>query len=159
MKRTVLLTFAATALLASCQKKENPKHEKIKKAAWLVGTWENESPQGKLAETWNKTNDSTFNGHSYFVKGSDTLHLESITLSQRGDVMTYTPTVQGQNNNKPVEFRMTSATDKQMVFENPNHDFPKKIIYNQINPDSLVAEISGVQQGKASMEKYPMKKK
>jgi hypothetical protein len=53
---------------------------------------------------------------------------------------------------------MTIGTEKQMVFENPKHDYPQKITYNQIRKDSLIASISGVQLGKPSSEKYEMKK-
>ena len=45
------------------------------------------------------------------------------------------------------------------MFENPGHDFPKKISYTKITNDSLVAEISGQQQGKPASEKFAMKKK
>ena len=73
--------------------------------------------------------------------------------------VTYTPTVQGQNDNMPVTFTMTSKTDDAMTFENPEHDYPKKIVYRKVSADSLVAEISGVQQGKPSSERYPMRRK
>jgi hypothetical protein len=29
------------------------------------------------------------------------------------------------------------------VFENPAHDFPQRIIYRRLSPDSLVARIEG----------------
>jgi hypothetical protein len=45
-----------------------------------------------------------------------------------------------------------------LVFENPKHDYPKKITYTQITEDSLEAEISGILEGKASSEKFSMKK-
>jgi hypothetical protein len=139
--------------------KEKNKYDLIKKVAWLEGTWENVSEQGNLSETWQKVNDSTYAGRGFFIKDKDTLHNESIELRQKGDIVSYNPTVQGQNNNRPVEFRMTSGTDNQLTFENAMHDYPKKIIYHKISKDSMVAEISGIQQGKSSVEKYPMKKK
>jgi hypothetical protein len=73
-------------------------------------------------------------------------------------VLTYTATVEGQNDDKPVAFKLTTATEKQMVFENPKHDYPQKISYTQITPDSVVAKISGIQQGKPSSEQFSMKK-
>jgi hypothetical protein len=35
----------------------------------------------------------------------------------------------------------------------------QKIVYKKVNENSLVATISGIQQGKESSESYPMKKK
>lgn len=164
MKNTNCILFTmliAASVFVSCKKSEERKikYAEIGKASWLVGRWENETQGGILSESWEKVNDSTFEGKSYFIKDKDTLHSESVVLSETKGNVIYSPTVQGQNNGLPVAFRLTSATDKKMVFENPAHDYPQKIVYTQITKDSLVAEISGKQQGKASAEKYPMKKK
>jgi hypothetical protein len=161
MKNTLLIAGVAAGMLFSCKdsgKAETKKYAELAKAEWLIGRWENNSPNGNLSETWKKENDSVFTGASYFIKGKDTLHFETIALSQKGTELTYNPTVQGQNNDKPVAFKMTSATNKELVFENPAHDFPQKIVYNKITADSLVAQISGMQQGKPASENYPMKK-
>lgn len=156
MKKAAVLLVVFSALVC-CKKSE--KQNKINPANWLIGSWENNSEQGNLSESWKKQNDSTFIGQSYFIKGKDTLHHESIVLDQKGDDFFYTTTVKGQNNDQAIRFKMTSATAKQLVFENLKHDYPQKIVYNKITKDSLVAKISGIQQGKPSAESFPMKKK
>ena len=156
MKKAILL-LAITTCLLSCKKTE--KENKLQTTDWLIGTWENKSNEGDMVETWSKNNDSLYSGSSYFIKGKDTLHSESIQLTQKANVVLYTPTVKGQNNNQPISFQLTKQTSKQLVFENPKHDFPQKIVYQQITADSLVATISGIQQGKASSESFSMKKK
>lgn len=159
MNRTVILALALSAIFMACKDTAQSKERKIKKAEWLIGTWANESPYGNLSESWQKENDSVYRGQSFFIKGKDTIHSESIALAERNGEVFYSPTVQGQNGDKPVDFKMTAATDKQLVFENPAHDFPQKITYTKITNDSLVAEISGKQQGKPASEKFAMKKK
>ncbi len=160
MKNTAKIILISVLALASCKKGEEKKYAGIRKADWFVGTWENDTDGGTLSESWEKVNDSTYRGASYFIKNADdTLHLETVELIERKGEVTYNPTVQGQNDNKPVAFKMTSATDKQLVFENPAHDYPQKITYTKITADSIVAKISGIQQGKPSFENYPMKKK
>lgn len=154
-KTTLLLLLLA---IVSCKSSESNKFEKIKGANWILGNWESKSADGNLTETWKKVNDSTFHANSYFIKEKDTLHFESITLQQRGEELTYSAAVQGQNNDKPVAFKLTTATEKQMIFENLKHDYPQKISYTQISPDSLVAKISGIQQAKPSSEQFSMKK-
>ena len=154
-KITLILLLLA---IVSCKNSDSNKNEKIKSASWLLGNWENKSADGNLTENWKKVNDSTFQAQSYFIKEKDTLHFESITLQQRGENLTYTATVKGQNNDKPVAFNLTTSAEKQIVFENPKHDYPQKISYTQITPDSLVAKISGIQQGKPSSEQFSMKK-
>lgn len=145
--------------IVSCKNAESPEKDKIKAAGWLIGKWENVTPQGILTETWSKVNDSTFQGNSFFIKEKDTIHFETIKLQQKGEVLTYNATVIGQNNNEAVAFEMTNSTEKGLVFENPKHDYPQKISYTKGANNSLTAEISGIQLGKPSSEKYIMTKK
>lgn len=169
MKTSILLVFLTLVVFQiSCKRAENtpPSSEattetfaEIEKAEWLIGTWENNSKTGNLIEIWARENDSAFLGESYFIKGKDTLHSESILLEQKGSNLIYSPTVKGQNAGKSVPFWLTFSTEKQLIFENSSHDYPQKITYNQITDDSLVAEISGIQQDKPSSEKISMKKR
>jgi hypothetical protein len=154
-KTTLILLLLA---IASCKNSESNEKEKIKSANWLLGKWETKTAEGTLSESWKQLNDSTFQGESFFIKNKDTLHFESILLQQNGEELFYNATVKGQNENKAVTFKMTVGTEKQLVFENPKHDYPQKITYSQIKKDSLVASISGVQLGKPSSEKFGMKK-
>ena len=154
-KITLVLLLLA---IVSCKNSESNEKDKIKVARWLLGNWENKLADGKLSETWKKVNDSTFQAQSYFIKEKDTLHFETITLKQKGEELTYDAAVKGQNGDKPVTFKLTNLTEKQLVFENSKHDYPKKISYTQITEDSLVAEISGILAGKPSSEKFSMKK-
>jgi hypothetical protein len=151
-------------ILISCKKSDSGdsdsnEKDKVRTAHWLIGSWEFKSTEGILSESWKKVNDSTFQGQSYLIKAKDTVHFEMITLEQKGEELTYLTTILGQNDDKPISFILTEATEKQLVFENPTHDYPQKISYNHISKDSLVTEISGLQSGKPSSEKYLMKRR
>ncbi|CAM4133484.1 MULTISPECIES: DUF6265 family protein [Flavobacterium] len=154
-KITILIVFFA---LCSCKNNESENIEKDKMIVgnWLLGKWENKSVDGKLTEEWSKLNDSTYQATSYFIKMKDTLHHESITLQQNGEQLTYVAAVKGQNDDKPVTFNQLESTESKLVFENLKNDYPKKISYTQISKDSIAAEVSGIQQGKASSEKFIM---
>lgn len=151
--------IALIITFVSCQKKESVEKDKIKIADWLIGNWENTSPEGVLTENWQKLNDSTFSAASYFIKGKDTIHFESIILAQLGETLTYKATVKGQNDDKPVSFPSIAESDKQLVFENPKHDYPQKITYTKGANNTLTAEISGNLNGKPTSEKFVMTKK
>ena len=155
MKKAILI-LVTILLFASCQKSKEV--SKIVVADWLLGNWENKSPEGNLFESWKKVNDSLFIGESYFIKGKDTLHSEKIQMKQKDEALYYIATVKGQNNDKPATFIHNDTIEKQLVFENPKHDFPQKISYSQITKDSIVIQISGIQQGKPSSEHFSMKK-
>jgi hypothetical protein len=156
----VLICSANILMFISCQNKSEKKFDKLEKMNWLIGSWENEMAEGVLTETWTKVNDSTFSGTTFFIiNKKDTVHSETIILTQLNDELIYTPTVKGQNNDEAVDFELSSESENSFSFENPKHDYPQKIVYKKINKTSLVATISGIQQGKQSQESYPMKKK
>ncbi len=155
MKKTILF-FILISTLTSCTKSKQV--SKIVVADWLLGKWENNSVDGNLLEIWKKTNDSIYEGQSFFIKGKDTLHFEEIQMKQNGEVLFYIATVKGQNNDKPVTFKHNNTIKKELVFENAKHDFPKKIVYSQLTKDSILIEISGIQQGKPSSEEFSMKR-
>ncbi len=162
----ILILIAATTILScssSDKQKVNENHKityrEIEKASWLIGKWENKSSEGNASEIWEKKNDSTLAGISNFIIGEDTVSSETISLEQNSNKLFYIPTVKGQNNEQPVRFVLTSSTNNQLVFENPEHDFPQKITYTQIKNDYLLAEISGMINGKQNSRQFPMTRK
>ena len=155
MKKIIFFVLTILTFI-SCQKSKDV--SKIVVADWLIGKWQNNSAIGNLSETWTKVNDSIYEGESFFIKGKDTLHFEKIQMKQKGEDLFYIATIKGQNKDKAVTFKHNDTIKKQLVFENPKHDFPQKISYSQITKDSIIIQISGIQQGKASSERYSMKK-
>ena len=132
--------------------------DQIRKAEWLIGTWENKTPRGSIYETWEKVSDRTFSGKSYILKEKDTTVFETISLFEDQDSLFYIPTVENQNDGLPVRFTAKSISENQLVFENLKHDFPQIITYTRVNPDSLVAEISGINNGMERKLTFPMKR-
>ena len=155
MKKVSLILLLLLTIL-SCKK--GKKTNLLNEIDWLIGTWENNSDKGNLLEIWKKENDSVYSGQSFYIKAKDTLHFESIQLKQISDSLLYSSSVKGQDNDLALDFKLTSKTQNQFVFENPKNDYPKKIVYKLITKDSLVAIISGIQQGKTSSETFSMKK-
>ena len=171
MKQNItIIAVLIGSLVISC--KETPKktdasavpdtrmYSQLEKAEWFLGEWGNVTPEGELTERWKQENDSVYLGESYFVmNGKDTVFAETVRLEETGGKLKYIVTVPGQNNGQPVPFEMTSATENQLVFENSQHDFPSKIIYNKITADSIMAEISGMQKGKPASQQFALKKR
>ena len=155
MKKISLL--ASLLLVISC-KKDNLA-DKLNPAQWIVGNWEQKTDKGILTESWQRLNDSVFVGSCYFINESDTLHRETMLLEQRADSITYSANVTGQNNDKAVPFTFTTANTNSLVFENPTHDYPQKIVYQKNKSNDLVVTVSGMLRGKKSMETYTMSRK
>jgi hypothetical protein len=85
----VLITIFVSCKKMDTNDPDKNEKDKIKTARWLQGQWETKSEDGTLTETWKKINDSTYNGHSFFLKGKDTVHYETIVLQQIGEQLSY----------------------------------------------------------------------
>ena len=134
-------------------------YEELEKANWMLGEWEQKDSLGTLREIWERLDDSTFVGLSYYIQNEkDTIHNEQVELMQDGEHLIYTATIKGENNNSPIPFQMVTDEDSLLVFENPKHDFPKKIEYKLAKNNVLTAKISGKLNGKSSSQSYPMKR-
>lgn len=164
MKKTIFITTLLIFTTISCKKQSKleafnqKKISKIDTANWLLGDWENKTPQMDARELWSKKNDSTFFAKSFVTVKNDTVFYEEVNLEERNDSLFYIVSVKNQNNEKPVSFYLTSNKSNELVFENSKHDFPSKIIYKKINNDSIFAQISGTVNGKIQIEDFPMKR-
>lgn len=125
-----------------------PPPKDFSKLSWLLGTWK--VNQGTYYERWLELNDSTYFGRSFKIYNeADTFMMETIDLVIRQGEIYYIPTVKTQNGNKPVTFNMTSDSPDYFIFENPKHDFPKKITYTPIDKNTAQAII---EDGKRKVE-------
>ncbi|TNE82088.1 MAG: hypothetical protein EP332_01505 [Bacteroidetes bacterium] len=143
----------------SCSSEQEPKldYSELNRLSWLCGDWQATSEEGYSVEHWEKANDSTFLGLSMWIVDEDTSIEESLQLIQRNGVIYYIPTVPDQNEGAPVSFTLTGSQNSACVFENATHDFPQQISYSSIGQDSLVAEISGIRNGKLHSVQFRMR--
>jgi hypothetical protein len=124
----------------------------IEELDWIVGTWKRESRRGEIYESWKRLSDRTVEGDSWIVSSTDgTEHpLESLLLVEMAGELFYIPKV--AENEYPVPFRRTSMESGRVVFENPTHDFPQRIIYQRIGDDGLKVTIEGPVDGGESRQ-------
>lgn len=128
----------------------------VRRLQWLLGTWQQKKGNDITYESWRQIDDSTLYSKSFYIKGADTVILEVVSLEQRLGKLSYVVTTANQNNAQPVAFVCGSTTPEHLVFENPRHDFPTRITYVFKAPDSLIAEISGILNGKPVARQFPM---
>ena len=113
----------------------------FKKLFAVEGTWKMATKKGALCEEWKRIDKSYLQNKGYMVKGADTIINERVALTRNGEGIFYTSTVEEQNNKQSIAFKMTSASSNTFVFENKEHDFPKRIVYQLVSADSLHAFI------------------
>ncbi len=139
-KYNKILLIAVIGVCISGFKNYHSKNEEIFKQLFaLEGLWKTETRKGPLYERWVKTSNKTMHQKSYRVKDADTIRLESVLLQLEEEGIFYIPTVPDQNNSEPVRFKLSSAENNSFIFENPAHDYPKRVVYNIVSADSIYA--------------------
>lgn len=126
------------------------------KFSWLTGQWEGIQGNGIYHEEWSAAGENKLTGNAYFISKGELYNPEKLTIEKGDEGVFYIAEV--SHNSGPVSFRMSSANDNIFVFENPEHDFPKKIIYEKINENELTAVIEGDKNGKSKQVSFHLKK-
>jgi uncharacterized protein YciI len=112
---------------------------------FLAGTWKIENED--VYEHWDRLNESSMKGFSYIVKDGNISVSEYLDISKTDNEIIYTATVLNQNQGKAINFKL-DKTDNAYTFENPDHDFPKKIVYQKLNNKEVFVQVSdGKQKG------------
>ena len=139
MKKSIIILVAIFSLTSFIDLNNNK--NQFKKLYKLEGIWKMYTERGAICEEWKKMNKNHMQSRGYMIKGSDTIVNERVELTKTAEGIFYTSIVEEQNNKKPVAFKITKAENNLFVFENPQHDFPKRIVYHFINTDSLNAYV------------------
>jgi hypothetical protein len=111
-----------------------------------VGNWRDDNQDTVFIERWKLDADGHLEGYAESRSSDgDKIYLnEHLRLEQRGSEVIYVADV--SNREDLVEFRMVTCTAESIVFENPEHDFPKRIEYRFPGPDQLSAHITDMEE-------------
>lgn len=142
---TTLLLCSATCVTV-CAQTFSEKDFKILHG--LAGLWKMETKRGVLYEEWQLQNDHQLSGRSYKLNNTDTIVLERVKLFLKGNTIVFSPLVSNQNDGQEVPFTLVSNADKRYIFENKEHDFPQRVIYQLGSNNMLKARIEGTKNGK-----------
>jgi uncharacterized protein YciI len=119
---------------------------------FLQGTWKMENRE--IYERWDRLNEHAMKGFTYELKNKQMAISEYLDISGSENEITYTATVPGQNQGNSIRFKLIRS-DSLFIFENPVHDFPKKIVYKKLSDTEIFVQVSdGAEKGFA----YKMKK-
>ena len=124
--------------------------------AWFTGCWAYTSPRVVIEEHWTSPAGGSMLGMSRTLRrsptGDSTIAWEFIRLYARGIDLVYA----AQPHNQPAaEFVSEKVGDGEVIFSNPAHDFPQRIIYRRAGKDSLRARIEGTQNGRTRGSDFP----
>ncbi len=109
----------------------------------LSGRWESTTDRYHRFEEWSQEGENALRGKGFVLEGGDTTFIEFLRIREENGVLTYDARVGDKQDAESVSFRLASQTETELEFVNPKHDFPTRIVYQLVKPDSLHAFIEG----------------
>jgi hypothetical protein len=126
----------------------------ITSLAWLAGCWQAEKGEAGSGEHWLPPAGGTMLGVSRTVKNGKTVAFEFVQLRSNAEgKLVFIALPSGQ---KETTFVASAIGKDSVTFENPQHDFPQKVIYRLEAGDRLVARIEGMRGGTLRGVDFPM---
>jgi hypothetical protein len=132
----------STALLAQAparppQPPPQPPQD-VTQLAWFAGCWQIVRGEQVIDEQWMAPNGGVMLGMSRTVRGDRTTAMEFVTLRVVDGRIVYEANPSGQ---APTAFTARVVSTDRVVFENPTHDYPRRITYERRGPDAISAWI------------------
>jgi hypothetical protein len=116
----------------------------IKDVAWLQGCWEMRDGDRVVEERWMLPRAGTMLGVGRTTRGEKLLEHEFVVLSEREGRLAYEAHPSGQ---PTATFMSRPITGREVVFEDPTHDFPQRVGYKSTGPGQLLAWVEGASGG------------
>lgn len=127
----------------------------IDRLGWLSGCWTRALANGVIEEHWMTPRGGSMLGMSRTVAADKTVEYEFLRIAVVDGTLAYVARPSGQSE---AAFPLKSIEDNAVVFENPVHDFPQRIIYRRSDDASLTARIEGTVNGEARGRDFPYRR-
>ena len=127
----------------------------VAQVGWMAGCWELAAGPRLIEEQWMRPRGGLMLGASRTVAGDSLREYEQVALFERGGRLVYAAAPARQ---APAEFESIAVSDSLVIFENPAHDFPQRIIYRRRGADSLLARVEGMRGGQLRGSDFPYRR-
>ena len=143
--RFVLIAALLSSLSVSAF--AQPAATKLSDLGWLAGCWEmNNEKRGMLiTEMWMKPAGDAMIGVGRTLKSGKLVDFEFLRIVENSNGLAYVSRPSG--NKEDTSFASIRSASNEIVFENPTHDFPQRIMYKR-DGDRMTARIEGTTNGK-----------
>jgi hypothetical protein len=154
-KLSVLLLLACSGRVAAATPPA-PSHPTVQSLAWLAGCWASVDGEAGSGETWTAPAGGTLLGIGRTVKGGRTVahEFQQVREARPGQIVL----VALPSGQQEATFPLLRLTAREVVFENPQHDFPQRVLYRLTGQDLLLGRIEGQRGGEARSVDFPMKR-
>jgi hypothetical protein len=118
--------------------------------AWMAGHWSGEAAGTRTEELWTAPDGGLLLGLHRDVTASGRTFFEFLRIEESDSGLVYVAQPLGR---PPVRFPLLRSGDSEVVFENPGHDFPQRIVYSR-EGDALRARVEGTIDGTERVESW-----
>lgn len=119
--------------------------------AWMAGEWTGETDGVTMTETWMAPEGGLMLGVHRDVIGPDRTFFEFLRIApDESGVPVYHASPRGR---PTTPFRLVECGPARVVFENPAHDYPQRIVYER-DGETLVARIEGSEGGEEKSSEW-----
>jgi hypothetical protein len=148
-----VVVLAIVILAPAFTSAQAPASVQVDQLAWFSGCWQIARGDQLVDEQWMAPRGNVMLGMSRTTRGGRTTAIEFVTLRLVDGRIVYEANPSGQ---KPTSFPATTASPDRAVFENPSHDYPKRIIYERRGDTAITASIDDGAGGKRV--EYPFRR-
>ena len=152
--RNILTTVLI--MIISCVANAQTAKPTINDLAWLAGCWEANMRGNQVNEQWMKPGGGIMLGIARTVAQGKAAEFEFTQIREDKDGSIYY--VAKPSGQAEASFKLVKLQNKEAVFENPQHDFPQRIIYRLEAGGSLFARVEATENGKTRGIDYPYKR-
>jgi hypothetical protein len=114
MRRLAVLLTLALPLFAA--------EPSVDDLAWMTGHW----AEGNVEELWLAPKGELMLGMSRTIRRNGKAAFEFVRIARTDDGIAYIAQPGGR---PPTSFKLVESGPRRAVFANPEHDFPKRIVY------------------------------
>jgi hypothetical protein len=123
--------------------------------SWIAGCWRQESTGRVVEEIWMAPAGDGMLGMSRTTANGRIVDHEFLQIRVRDGRLVYIAKPARQ---PEATFTATTVRAREVIFENPAHDFPQRIIYRLQDDASLVGRIEGMKNGQPRGIDFPMRR-
>ena len=123
--------------------------QEIKKL--FPGKWKLNVNNSEVYEEWIMESETELTGKSYSINNGVQDIGEVLFLKKFAEIWAYVAIPEGQN---ITLFKLIKYSSNKFVFENAEHDFPQRIIYEFSDDEKLSVAIEGIVNGKMKRKEF-----
>jgi len=140
--RLLIYSIVFAMFSSGCRTDEAKQFNDLDHLDWFIGEWKGEYNGKPIYEHWQKEDNNHFTGTGFFIEEGDTIITEKLSLEIRDQTIYYIADV--PENDEATDFKLIKLSPNSALFQNQEHDFPRRITYTFKENDGLYVKIEGI---------------